>query len=104
MVASYAVARSLPPDERYELARQIRRASTSIPINIAEGAGRRTKRDNVQFLGVARGSLSELEACWLIVEALNYAPAGRVTAVMSLADGVGRMLTTMIHRQSQRSA
>ncbi|MGH7711422.1 MAG: four helix bundle protein [Gemmatimonadaceae bacterium] len=104
VVASYAIAHCLPRDERYELGRQLRRASTSIPINIAEGAGRRTSRDNAQFLAIARGSLSEVEACCLIIQELKYAPPHRIAAALSIADEVGRMLTTMIRQLARRTA
>ncbi|MGQ0640381.1 MAG: four helix bundle protein [Gemmatimonadaceae bacterium] len=103
-VASYAVAKCLPPDERYELGRQLRRACVSIPINIAEGAGRRTKRDNAQFLAIARASLSEVEACCIVIRALGYAPADKILPVLSVADEVGRMLTTMMRREIRLSA
>ena len=104
VVASYAVARCLPPDERFDLGRQLRRACTSIPINIAEGSGRRSKRDYAQFLTIARGSLSEVEACCVMIQALDYAPGDRVKAAMSIANEVGRMLTTMLYRQLRRPA
>jgi len=104
VVEAYAVARCLPPDERFDLGRQLRRACTSIPSNIAEGSGRRSGRDYAQFLTIACGSLSEVEACCVMIRALDYAPSDRVNAAISIADEVGRMLTTMMYRQLRRSA
>jgi len=50
----------LPPDERFGLMAQMRRAAISIPSNIAEGFGRESTTDMVRFLRMARGSLFEL--------------------------------------------
>jgi four helix bundle protein len=97
--ASYAVARSLPQDERFELSSQLRRASTSIPLNIAEGSGRMSQPDYARFLSMARGSLFETEACCVIIKSLDLAPTKRISDAMSLADEVGRMLTVMLRRQ-----
>ena len=56
----YAQIRLLPPEERFALADQMRRAVTSIPSNIAEGNGRASNRDYAHFLAIARGSLFEV--------------------------------------------
>jgi four helix bundle protein len=56
----YNVARSLPDIEKFALATQIRRASGSVTANIAEGFGRFSYQENIQFCRQARGSLFEL--------------------------------------------
>ena len=56
----YLVTESFPRREMYGLTQQIRRAALSVPSNIAEGKGRQTKRDYLQFLYRARGSLFEV--------------------------------------------
>tara|TARA_R110000737_G_scaffold109738_1_gene142746 strand:- start:836 stop:1192 length:357 start_codon:yes stop_codon:yes gene_type:complete len=57
----YKVSQQFPKVEMYGLTNQIRRCAVSVPSNIAEGCGRRTPADTIQFLHVSRGSLYELE-------------------------------------------
>ena len=73
----YKGTKRFPGSEAYGLINQIRRAAVSIPSNIAEGAGRRTKKEFIQFLFVARGSLSELETQLEIANRLGYFPVQR---------------------------
>lgn len=57
----YKVSRELPGEEKYGLTSQIKRAVVSIPSNISEGAARNSRKEFIQFLSVAQGSLAELE-------------------------------------------
>lgn len=57
----YSISQSFPSAEQYGLTNQIKRASVSIPSNIAEGVGRNTAKDTLQFLYYAGGSLNEVE-------------------------------------------
>ena len=59
--AVYQMTATFPAEERYGLSQQMRRAAMSIPSNIAEGAGRNGAKEYLRFIGVACGSLAELE-------------------------------------------
>ena len=61
VVNVYSLSKSFPPEELYALTKQVRRAVTSVPANIAEGQGRRLSQEFHQFLANARGSLMELD-------------------------------------------
>jgi four helix bundle protein len=68
----YSVTVSFPKEEIYGLTSQIRRSAVSIPSNIAEGAGRKSNKEFIQFLYIALGSLSELETQILIAYNIGY--------------------------------
>jgi four helix bundle protein len=64
----YAICRKLPKEEIYGIGLQLRRACASIPSNLAEGSGHGSKKEFVQFLRIAYGSLCEVETQILIIE------------------------------------
>jgi len=68
----YKVTKAFPQEEMYGLKSQLRRAAVSIPSNIAEGAARGSKKEFIQFLHVALGSLSEVETQLVIAKRLDY--------------------------------
>lgn len=68
----YRLSKKFPMEEKYGLTSQIQRAAVSIPSNIAEGRGRRSKKDFVQFLYFALGSLAELDTQLIIAGQLSY--------------------------------
>ena len=68
----YTATSTFPQSEIYGLTSQMRRASVSVPSNIAEGAARTGTKEFLQFLSVSRGSLSELETQVLIAKKLEY--------------------------------
>lgn len=68
----YGITTRFPKEELYGIVSQIRRASVSIPSNIAEGQSRQHKTEFIQFLSIAKGSLSELETQLIISGKLKY--------------------------------
>lgn len=73
MVANiYKITENFPKTEIYGLSMQMRKSAISIPSNIAEGAGRSSKKEFEQFLSIAQGSVSEIETQLIIANKLNY--------------------------------
>jgi four helix bundle protein len=68
----YQITKKFPKEELYSLTSQIRRSSSSIPTNIAEGCGRGSNKEYAQFLQIAVGSSYELEYQILLAKDLNY--------------------------------
>lgn len=92
----YRLTEPFPKREIYGLAAQLRRAGVSVPSNIAEGYGRGSRREYLQFLTIAQGSLKELETQVLLAERLTYATAAQASRVLSEAEAVGKMLGGLI--------
>ena len=90
-----------PSEETFGLKMQMRRAAVSVPSNIAEGSARRTTGELIQFLGIARGSLAELETQFVLAERLGFL-AETKDAVMQV-NRVGKLLTALM-RSLQRRA
>jgi len=91
-VMAHQVSAGFPKEELFGLTLQIRRAAVSIPSNIAEGQGRNTTRDFIHFLGIAKGSLQELETQLTIADRLSFLNAGAKTKLMDLTCEVGRLI------------
>jgi four helix bundle protein len=96
VVSVYEETQAFPKEERYGLTSQMRRASVSIPSNIAEGKGRSTDRDRALFFCHARGSLLELETQVLIAERLRYLTAPHAENLTRASSELGRMLNSLI--------
>src|SRR3954462_15767747 len=89
VVLVYQATAEFPKHELYGLMRQIRRAAASIPANIAEGQGRRSKSEFCQFLGNARGSLLELDTHLELAFRLKYLTASQYERIHKNLDEVG---------------
>ncbi|MEX0916810.1 MAG: four helix bundle protein [Candidatus Spechtbacterales bacterium] len=97
----YLLTSTLPQDERFGISSQLRRASVSIPSNIAEGRSRGTRKDFVQFLRIADGSAAELETQILLLRELY--PNIKVSNAESLLEEVQKMLSVMIRKLKAQS-
>ena len=88
----YRTSAEFPVEERFGLTSQVRRAATSIPANIAEGAERHDPREFLQFLSIASGSLAETETFLILALRLNLAKSGQIDTLLAQSEEVGRML------------
>lgn len=68
----YKITKSFPDEEKYNLSQQLKRASISVASNIAEGSGRNSAKEFIQFLSIANGSCLEVETQLIISQKLNY--------------------------------
>ena len=90
----YKITKSFPRSEMFGLTAQMRGASVSIASNIAEGSGRRTTKDFISFLHIARGSLAELETQIAIAQRVNLLDSTH--EVMTQTRVVGRLLNGLM--------
>ena len=94
----YKSTAAFPREEIYGITSQLRRSAVSVPSNIAEGYSRNSKGEYIQFLGIAKGSLCELETQILLAARFNYLSNNDVEKILSLSDEVGKLLTTFIQK------
>ncbi|MEE9406501.1 MAG: four helix bundle protein [Polaribacter sp.] len=96
----YDLTKTFPYDERFGLTSQMRRCAVSVPSNIAEGWGRMSRKNYIQFLRISRGSLYELETQLLITKELKYSNNSEV--IESLIVEVSKMLNSLIKKLEEK--
>ncbi|MFI5263749.1 MAG: four helix bundle protein [Candidatus Kapaibacterium sp.] len=97
-LAVYKATRAFPKEEMYGLTSQIRRASSSIACNIAEGTGRGTKPDFARMIQIAIGSSAEVDYQLLLTKDLEYLPTDDYQNLHSMNEEVKRMLTGLLQK------
>lgn len=95
---AYIICKLYPKEELYALTSQTKRAAVSIPSNIAEGCGRRTKKDTTQFLYISRGSLYELETLLNIAVMIGFLDEPGFNRLAIILDECLRILNGLINR------
>lgn len=100
----YRATRTFPKEEIYGLTSQARRSAVSVASNIAEGQGRITKPEFRQFLGMARGSLLELETQLLIASNLGYLTPQSAGQLSQCSGTVSRLLHGLMQSLEQRKS
>jgi len=100
----YRVSANFPRREMYGLARQVREAAVSVPSNIAEGKGRQTKRDYLQFLYRARGSSLEVQTQLEIARNLEFLDANTFELIIEQAAEAARVLNGLISNVAEQLA
>ena len=94
--AVYKLTAQFPTAERFGLSGQMRRAAISVPSNIAEGYGRVTTGEFIQFLGHARGSSAEVETQLMIAKGLHFGLDETIDDAERLCFDVSRLLTGLM--------
>ena len=103
VVLVYKIVQELPKSEQYALSDQIRRAAVSIPSNIAEGKSRNSIKEYKHFIGIAKGSVAELETQLLICERIGYFNKEEISNTLGLLDEVSKMLTKLNNALAPRT-
>ena len=89
----YEETRGFPREELFGMTCQIRRSAASIPANIAEGQGREHTKEFLHHLGIARGSLMELETHLVLSQRVGLLSDSQLAPLLALADRISRMLS-----------
>ncbi len=99
----YRLTSVFPSEERWGLTSQIRRAGISSACNIAEGHGRASRGEYLQFLGIARGSLCEVETLLVIARALGFGSDNVQSESETLCTSTSKMLNALIRALKAQS-
>lgn len=95
-VLIYEITKTFPSDELHSLTNQMRRASSSISANIAEGFGRRSVRERSQFYRIAYGSLLETKNFVYLSRRLNYIDADSETQLLAASEGLQKQINAIL--------
>lgn len=101
-VQCYQLTRDFPKSELYGMTSQIRRASSSIPANIAEGYARQYRKEYIQYLRIANGSLKELETHLILSARVELASLNSIQVLLLNCEELGRMLLALIRSLESR--
>ena len=93
----YRATEAFPKEEKYRLVDQLCRAASSVPANIAEGTGRKTLKEYIQFVCNARGSVEEMKYHLILAKDLGYLSAETFDELEEGYNEVGRMLNGLIN-------
>ncbi len=91
----HLLARAFPKEELYGLSSQVRRASISVPSNIAEGQARHSTAEFLNFLSIAQGSLAEVDTQIMLAQRFHYATPESAAKAASLIIEISKMLFSL---------
>jgi four helix bundle protein len=94
----YKVTARFPSSERYGLTSQLRRAAITVIANIAEGNARNYRREYLQYLHIARGSIAEIKCLLRVSRDLQMQSEGEYETLLSGYNQAGKMLQALINR------
>jgi len=93
----YSLLRAFPKEETYAFADQVRRAVVSIPANIVEGQARQHRKEFLQHLSIAKGSLAELHTLLIVAQRLGYLSGETLQGIEVSLQAVGRPLAGLLN-------
>jgi four helix bundle protein len=93
----YRITKNFPKEEQFGITSQIRRSASSVAANIAEGKGRKTTKDFIRFLIIARGSNEETKYFLMLGKDLQYLNENTYSELAENADHIGRMINKLIY-------
>jgi four helix bundle protein len=93
VLSIYKLSKRFPKEELFALTSQVRRASISVPANIAEGFKKRSRQEKARFMNIAQGSLEECHYYLILVKDLGY---GDTKTLLAQIEEIGKMLTGYI--------
>ena len=94
----YKITKGFPPDERFALVQQIRRATTSVHLNLAEGCSRRSQNERNRYFEIARGSIIEIDSAIGIAFKLEYVKLEEIKTLGESIIKTFNLLSGMIKR------
>jgi len=100
VVEIYRLISGFPKEEKYVLSDQMRRAVISIPSNIAEGQARRSTKEFIHFLSIAKGSLAELETQIEISVRLSFLTRSDTKIATAHIEEIRKMLSSLLNNLS----
>jgi four helix bundle protein len=95
IVVLHDLTSRFPADELFGLKSQLMRAAYSVPMNIAEGYGRGSRKDYAQFIAIARGSLFEVDAGLDVAQHMGYIMIESAASLGEQVSTIGKMLTRL---------
>ncbi|MFP4651026.1 MAG: four helix bundle protein [Phormidium sp.] len=95
---SYFLTKAFPKEEVYGMMQQIRRCAASIPANISEGYGRRSKADYARFLNIAQGSCNELQTHLILSERVGLCQKQQIEEIINLLQEDTRMIAALVNK------
>ena len=91
----YQLTRDFPSEETFGITSQLKRAAISVPTNISEGHSRNSRKEYRHFIGIARGSIAEVETLILLTKNLQFTSENKISEISALCTEIGKMLTSL---------